>query len=134
MKKILAALCVCAVALILGACGSKNTPSATAEAYADYIIKGDYKSAIELIQFKGSEEQVEKQKEFYLQMLENKVKDGLPDDKKMTKFEVINEEIDEENGKATVTANVTYANDTTKEETTKLVKTEDGKWMIDGEK
>ena len=67
-------------------------------------------------------------------MLENKVKDGLPDDKKMTKFEVINEEIDEENGKATVTANVTYANDTTKEETTKLVKTEDGKWMIDGEK
>jgi len=134
MKKILTALCVCALAIMLGACGSKNTPSATAEKYADYVIKGDYKSALDLTQFSGTEEQVEKQKEFYLQMLENKVKEGLPDDKKMTKFEVISEEIDEENGKATVTANVTYADGNTKEEKTKLVKTEDGKWMIDGEK
>ena len=123
MKKIFAALCVCAVALILGACGSKNTPSATAEAYANYIIKGDYKSAIDLIYFKGTDEDVQSKKEFYLQMLDNKVKDGLPADKQMTKYEVTNEEINEEGDKATVTANVSYANDTTKEEKTKLVKT-----------
>ena len=61
------------------------------------------------------------------------MEDGLPDDRKRTKYEVTKEEVDEENGKATVTANVTYANGKTKEETTKLVKTDDG-WFVDGEK
>lgn len=132
MKKLLISAFVAIVACLMTAC-SNNSPSAAAEQYANYIMKSDYKSAINMIHFKGTPEDVQGQRDYYLQIIESKVKDGLPDDKKMTKYEVTKEEVDEENGKATVTANVTYANGETKEETTKLVKTDDG-WFVDGEK
>ena len=133
MKKLLISAFVAIVAYLMTACSSNNSPSAAAEQYANYIMKSDYKSAINMIHFKGTPEEVQGQRDYYLQIIESKVKDGLPDDKKMTKYEVTKEEVDEENGKATVTANVTYANGKTKEETTKLVKTDDG-WFVDGEK
>ena len=133
MKKLLISAFMAIVACLMTACSSNNSPSAAAEQYANYIMKSDYKSAINMIHFKGTPEEVQGQRDYYLQIIESKVEDGLPDDKKMTKYEVTKEEVDEENGKATVTANVTYANGKTKEETTKLVKTDDG-WFVDGEK
>ena len=133
MKKLLISAFVAIVACLMTACSSNYSPSAAAEQYANYIIKSDYECAINMIHFKGTPEEVQGQRDYYLQIIESKVKDGLPDDKKMTKYEVTKEEVDEENGKATVTANVTYANGKTKEETTKLVKTDDG-WFVDGEK
>ena len=128
MRKLFFSTFVVLAAIFMAACSS-NSPKAAAE-----IIKGDYKTALEYVYMKGEPEEVQKKKEFYLQMVENKVKDGLPEDKQMTKFEVISEEFDEDETHATVVANVTYANGNTKEERSKMIKTEDGKWMVDGEK
>lgn len=133
MKKLFFSTFVILAAIFMAACSS-NTPKATAEAYSKAIIKGDYKGALEYVYMKGEPEEVQKKKEFYLQMVENKVKDGLPEDKQMTKYEVTSEEFDADEVHATVIANVTYANGDTKEERSKMIKTEDGKWMVDGEK
>lgn len=133
MRKLFFSTFVVLAAIFMAACSS-NSPKAAAEAYSKAIIKGDYKTALEYVYMKGEPEEVQKKKEFYLQMVENKVKDGLPEDKQMTKFEVISEEFDEDETHATVVANVTYANGNTKEERSKMIKTEDGKWMVDGEK
>ncbi len=134
MKKLMTSAFVCMMAFVMAACSGGNTPKGVAEAYSQAVIKGDYKKAVDMIYFQGTPEDVQKKKDFYVDLIESKVKEGLPEDKTLTKFEVINEEIDEENGKATVTANATYADGSTKEEKTKLVKTEDGQWLVDGEK
>ena len=134
MKKLMISALVCVMAFVMAACSGGNTPKGVANDYAQAVIKGDYRKAVDMIYFKGTPEEVQKKKDFYVDMIESKVKDGLPEDKTLTKFEVISEEIDEENGKATVTANATYADGSTKEEKTKLIKNEDGQWFVDGEK
>lgn len=133
MKKLILSSFVILAAIFMAACSS-NTPKATAEAYYAKVIKGDYKAALDYVYMKGEPEDVQKKKDFYLQMVDSKVKDGLPEDKQMTKYVVKSEEIDEEGTHATVIGDATYANGETKEERAKMIKTEDGKWMVDGEK
>ena len=54
MKKLLISAFVAIVACLMTACSSNNSPSAAAEQYANYIMKSDYKSAINMIHFKGT--------------------------------------------------------------------------------
>ena len=134
MKKILSAVAMVAIAMLMTACGGGNTPKGVADAYSQAIIKGDYRTAFDYVYFGDDQEKAEKTKEQMLSYVEEKVKSGIPDERKMTEFEITDEQIDEEAGKATVTANVTYANGTTKVEEVPLVKTADGKWMVESGK
>ena len=97
MKKLMTSAFVCMMAFVMAACSGGNTPKGVAEAYSQAVIKGDYKKAVDMIYFQGTPEDVQKKKDFYVDLIESKVKEGLPEDKTLTKFEVINEEIDEEN-------------------------------------
>ena len=134
MKKFMTIALMGIIACVMVACSSGNSPKGTVEKYTEAIIKGDYRTALEQVAFKGTPEEVAQKRERYATLCEDKVKNGQKDKDKLVKYEITDEQIDEENGTATVTATLTYADDHTKEDTMKLIKDEDGKWLIDAGK
>lgn len=133
MRKLMIAALVCALACVMAACSS-NTPKAAAAKYTEAVIKGDYKSALELVYFKGTPDEAAKRREQYVSLCEEKAKNGIKDKDKLTSYKITDEQIDEENGTAVVTAELTYADGHSKTDNMKLRKAEDGQWMIDSNK
>ena len=134
MKKLIFSSIVCVLACIMVACSSGNSPKSTVEKYAEATIKGDYKTALDQVYFKGTPEEVAKIREQYVSLLNEKTKQGLKDNEKMTAFNIDNEQIDEENGTAVVTVTITYADGHSKTEDMKVKKDDNGQWMIDSNK
>lgn len=104
------------------------------EKYAAAVIKGDYRTALEQVAFKGTPEEVTQMREQYASLLEEKTKEGLKDSDRLSSFTVDDEQIDEENGTATVTTTMTYADGHQKTDDVRLVKDESGAWLIDSNK
>ena len=125
---------VAAVVCLTAACSGGNNPKAVAENYAAAIIKGDYKAAFDYVYFGDDKEEAQQKKEQILALVEEKVKNGVPDKSRMEKFTIVEEQIDEENGTATMTAMVTYGNGENRTEKISLLKNDEGKWMIDNAK
>jgi len=135
MKKLLLASLVLIIACVMTGCGALgNGPKATVEKYAAAIIQGDYRAALDLVYFKGTPEEAEKTREQFASLCEEKTKKGLKDSDTMTKCEILDEQVDKENGVATVTAKLTYADGHEKTDDIKLVKGDDGNWLIDNNK
>lgn len=130
MKKLLSFTAVCLFVVALCSCGSANTPEGVAEKALKCIINKDYQGYVDLMTFKKEMNDEGKQQIAAL------VKDKM--DKEMEKKEGIKDyklgtaEITE--NKALVPYTLTYGNGETKEDKMKLVKTEEGKWMIDSGK
>ena len=131
MKKLLSFAAVCLFVMALCAYGgSSNTPEGVTEKAIKCIADKDYKGYVELMHFnkeKSSED---------MQQIVALIKDKM--DKEMDKKEGIKDykieapEITDD--KAVVPYTLTYGNGETKEDKMKLIKTEDGKWMIDSGK
>lgn len=130
MKKLLSLAAVCLFVMALCACGSANTPEGVTEKALKCMISKDYQGYVDLMHF-----QKEKSSED-MQQIVALVKDKM--DKEIDKKEGIKDykigtpEITDD--KAVVPYTLTYGNGETKEDKMKLVKTEDGKWMIDSGK
>jgi hypothetical protein len=130
MKKLLSLAAVCLFVVALCACGSANTPEGVTEKALKCMISKDYQGYVDLMHF-----QKEKSSED-MQQIVALVKDKM--DKEIDKKEGIKDykigtpEITDD--KAVVPYTLTYGNGETKEDKMKLVKTEDGKWMIDSGK
>ena len=130
MKKVLSFAAVCLFVLALCSCDSSNTPEAVATKAIKCIIEKDYDGYVDLMYFKK-----EKSNEDMKQIVAL-VKDKM--DKEMEKkqgvkdYKVGTPTI--EDNKAVVPYTLTYGNGETKEDDMKLVKTEEGKWMIDSGK
>ena len=134
MKKLITAALVCIAVCLVSACSSGKSPKATVEKYAAAVIKGDYRTELEQVAFKGTPEEVTQMREQYASLLEEKTKEGLKDSDRLSSFTVDDEQIDEENGTATVTTTMTYADGHQKTDDVRLVKDESGAWLIDSNK
>ncbi|MBQ9216416.1 MAG: DUF4878 domain-containing protein [Prevotella sp.] len=131
MRKVLFAALVCAMAVVMTSCGSSSSPRGVAEKALDCAINEDYRGYMDCVYF--PEDQKE-QKEAYISMIEEKAKkakeNGSANDKKPVSYKFVSEEIDEEAGRAKETFEVTYSDDSTKEESMDLTKEKDGKWYL----
>ena len=77
---------------------------------------------------------VEETKKQYEALLADKMDKLIEKRKGIESWEVISEEIAEDGMTAKVTTKIVYADGTTNEDKTKMIKTEDGKWLIDSNK
>ncbi len=129
MKKIVVMFTMCLMMMaMMTSCGSshENTPRGVAEAAVKYLSKKDWKGYMDLTDAN------DKQKEVMAQMLE-KMGQQLDDKGGMKSYEFVDEDIDEENGTATITVKVTYENQTSEDNKMKMLK-KDGKWLLSSEK
>ena len=129
MKKIVVmfTMCLMMMAMTTG-CGSshENTPRGVAEAAVKYLSKKDWKGYMDLT------DATDQQKQAMSQLLE---KMGKQVDEKggMKSYEIVDEQIDEEKGTATVTVKVIYENETSEDNKMKMLK-KDGKWLLSADK
>jgi hypothetical protein len=129
MKKIVVMFTMCLMMMaMMTSCGSshENTPRGVAEAAVKCLSKKDWKGYMDLTDAN------DKQKEVMAQMLE-KMGQQLDDKGGMKSYEFVDEDIDEENGTATITVKVTYENQTSEDNKMKMLK-KDGKWLLSSEK
>ncbi len=129
MKKMIVMFTMCLMMMaMMTSCGSshENTPRGVAEAAVKCLSKKDWKGYMDLTDAN------DKQKEAMAQMLE-KMGQQLDDKGGMKSYEFVDEDIDEENGTATITVKVTYENQTSEDNKMKMLK-KDGKWLLSSEK
>ena len=130
MKKVLSLAAVCLFVLALCSCGSSNTPEAVTTKAIKCIIDKDYDGYVDLMYFK-KEKSSEDMKQI-VALVKDKMDKEVDQKKGIKDYKVGTPTI--EDNKAVVPYTLTYGNDETKEDKMKLVKTEDGKWMIDSGK
>jgi hypothetical protein len=116
--------------LTLCSCGSSNTPEAVTTKAIKCIIDKDYDGYVDLMYFK-KEKSSEDMKQI-VALVKDKMDKEVDGKKGIKDYKVGTPTI--EDNKAVVPYTLTYGNGDTKEDKMKLVKTEDGKWMIDSGK
>lgn len=130
MKKVLSLVAVCLFVLALCSCGSSNTPEAVATKAIKCVMEKDYDGYVDLMHFK-KEKSSEDMKQI-VALVKDKMDKEMDQKKGIKDYEVGTPTI--EDNKAVVPYTLIYGNGDTKEDNMKLVKTEDGKWMIDSGK
>ena len=128
MKKVLFAIAICFITMAaLSSCSSHdNTPEGVAKAAVECLKAKDYKGYMDLTSA------TKEQKEAMAAMLQ---KVGQQTDEKggVESYEIVDQEIDEEKGTATVNVKVTYGNGDTEDNKMKMLK-KDGEWVLSADK
>ena len=128
MKKVLFAIAICFITMAaLSSCSSHdNTPEGVAKAAVECLKAKDYKGYMDLTSA------TKEQKEAMTAMLQ---KVGQQTDEKggVESYEIVDQEIDEEKGTATVNVKVTYGNGDTEDNKRKMLK-KDGDWVLSADK
>lgn len=128
MKKVLFAIAICFITMAaLSSCSSHdNTPEGVAKAAVECLKAKDYKGYMDLTSA------TKEQKEAMTAMLQ---KVGQQTDEKggVESYEIVDKEIDEEKGTATVNVKVTYGNGDTEDNKMKMLK-KDGDWVLSADK
>lgn len=132
MKKLLSFAAVALFVLALCSCGGAQTPEEVATEAIKCIIDKDYKGYVDLMNFK--EAKTDEQKQQLAALVQDKMNKEIEKKEGIKDFKVETAEINEEEGKAVVPYTLTYGNGDTKDDKMKLIKTEDGAWMIDSGK
>ena len=128
MKKVLFAIAICIITMAaLSSCSSHdNTPEGVAKAAVECLKAKDYKGYMDLTSA------TKEQEEAMAAMLQ---KVGQQTDEKggVESYEIVDQEIDEEKGTATVNVKVTYGNGDTEDNKMKMLK-KDGDWVLSADK
>mgnify|MGYP002524090787 FL=1 len=130
MKKVLTLATVCLFVLALCSCGSSNTPEEVTTKAIKCLIDKDYDGYVDMMYFK-KEKSNEDMKQI-VALVKDKMDKELEQKQGIKEYKVGTPTI--EDNKAVVPYTLTYGNGDTKEDNMKLVKTNDGKWMIDSGK
>ena len=130
MKKVLTLATVCLFMLALCSCGSSNTPEEVTTKAIKCLIDKDYDGYVDMMYFK-KEKSNEDMKQI-VALVKDKMDKELEQKQGIKEYKVGTPTI--EDNKAVVPYTLTYGNGDTKEDNMKLVKTDDGKWMIDSGK
>lgn len=130
MKKVLTLATVCLFMLALCSCGSSNTPEEVTTKAIKCLIDKDYDGYVDMMYFK-KEKSNEDMKQI-VALVKDKMDKELEQKQGIKEYKVGTPTI--EDNKAVVPYTLTYGNGDTKEDNMKLVKTNDGKWMIDSGK
>lgn len=128
--RLFALVCV----MMLAACGSSNTPTATAEKAAECLKSQDFEGFVDMLYVEADKRGTEKyqqEKEQLAAMMKDKYQQSV-DAKKggISGYEVLSEEVDEEAGTAVVKIKTTYGDGSTDESSMKLKKDEEGNWRV----
>ena len=128
MKKVLVMFVACLVMAVMTSCGSshENSPKGVAEAAVKCLADKDYKGYMNLTNA------TDQQKEAMASMLE-KVGQQAEQKGGMKSHEIVDEDIDEEKGTATVTVKILYENGEEEENKMKMVQ-KDGEWLLSADK
>ena len=130
MKKVLTLATVCLFVLALCSCGSSNTPEEVTTKAIKCLIDKDYDGYVDMMYFK-KEKSNEDMKQI-VALVKDKMDKELEQKQGIKEYKVGTPTIEDK--KAVVPYTLTYGNGDTKEDNMKLVKTNDGKWMIDSGK
>ena len=130
MKKVLTLAAVCLFVLALCSCGASNTPEEVTTKAIKCLIDKDYDGYVDMMYFK-KEKSNEDMKQI-VALVKDKMDKELEQKQGIKDYKVGTPTI--EDNKAVVPYTLTYGNGETKEDNMKLVKTNDGKWMIDSGK
>ena len=130
MKKVLTLATVCLFVLALCSCGASNTPEEVTTKAIKCLIDKDYDGYVDMMYFK-KEKSNEDMKQI-VALVKDKMDKELEQKQGIKDYKVGTPTI--EDNKAVVPYTLTYGNGDTKEDNMKLVKTDDGKWMIDSGK
>ena len=128
MKKLLFALVCFVASLTFASCGAP-TPADEAAKWLELIKAKDYKGFVETIKFKDEDPaKVEKQKEFYCSMFEQKADKTFDKKGGIDSYNLVSKEISEDGSKAKVKFELTYG-DGSKDDASFDMVLVDGKWM-----
>ena len=116
--------------LALCSCGSSNTPEEVTTKAIKCLIDKDYDGYVDMMYFK-KEKSNEDMKQI-VALVKDKMDKELEQKQGIKEYKVGTPTIEDD--KAVVPYTLTYGNGETKEDNMKLVKTNDGKWMIDSGK
>lgn len=131
MRKLFVSLFVALIAMVMGGCGTDNTPAGVAEASIKCIQKEDINGYLDLLEIDNSKSKdTVKGKEELAALLSSKVIPALRAKGGIKSYKVMSEEINETGDKAKVTLNVVYGNGEEDEQVADLVKNENGEWKL----
>ena len=117
--------------MVMGGCGTDNTPAGVAEASIKCIQKEDINGYLDLLEIDNSKSKdTVKGKEELAALLSAKVIPVLRAKGGIKSYKVMSEEINETGDKAKVTLNVVYGNGEEDEQVADLVKNENGEWKL----
>ena len=126
MKKILVMFVMACLAVVMAGCSSSNTPKGVTEQAVKCFMKKDFKGYFDLYEFPEGKEDI---KAGYTQMLEEKAA-KQPEAFDLKSYEIVNEQVDEEAGKAKVTVKFVNNKGEEKEQHFDLLKNDKGEWKI----
>lgn len=130
MKKMLSFAAVALFAVALFSCGGAKTPEEVTAKAIQCIADKDYKGYVDMMNFKDIK--TDEQKQQLVALVQDKMDKELTKKEGIKDFNIGTAEINED--KAVVPYTINYGNGDTKEDKMKLIKTEDGSWMIDSGK
>ena len=125
MKKILVMFVMACLTVVMAGCSS-NTPRGVVEQGMKCLMKKDFKGYIDLMDIP---EDMPVGREVLEEVLEKELAKDM-DDSDIKSYEIIDEEVDEEAGKAKVTMKTVYGNGKEEEEHIDLVKNYKGEWKV----
>jgi hypothetical protein len=130
-KRFFSIAAVALLVLVLTACGKHqpNTPEGVATAAMNCIIDKDYEGYVDLMYFKDGKELSKERRQQLIVLVEDKVGDKAAEKGGIKDFKVGIPELDGDKG--TVPVEVTYGDDSTKDQSIAVVKSPDGDWRLD---
>ncbi len=137
MKKMLMAAMLVAMGWVMTSCGGSaaSTPEDVVKESFTCLENKDYAGYLDLIDFKEkdgkSPEEIRKQ---MLPLMEAKAEEGIEKKGGIKSWEILETTIAEDGKTAKVKTKIVYGNDKDDKSTVKLVKKDDGTWMIDSKK
>lgn len=135
MRKIIDFIAIAAVALVMAACGSDNSPKGVAEEAVKCIQDNDYEGYVDLIYMEEKEGvDMAEQKKAVVGMIQSKAASTLGKKGGISSYEVLSETVAEDGNTANVEMKIVYGNGDEKNEKMKLRKNEAGDWRIDAGK
>ena len=136
MKKILSIAAVALLTLVFVSCGNGNTPEGVATKAMKCLIEKDYEGYVDLLYFKEKtakgEEVSPEGRQQLVSLLQEKAGKKIDKQGGIKDFKVGEPVI--EGDKAKVPVDVTYGDGSTNQEDIKVIKTPEGKWMLDSGK
>lgn len=118
--------------LLTGACSSDNSAGEAAEKAIEMLQKEDFPGYTSMLylpnQEKEDNQELSKKKEYITEVIQGYIHRELERKGGIKSYKVLNE--NQNGNKAEVRMEISYGNGETNEETISLIKSNDGKWLI----
>ena len=131
MKKLFLAFILAAITFSVISCGQGNSPKGVTAESIECLQNKDYKGYVDLMLIEKDGTTIpDADKEKFVDIIKQKCEVGLETKGGIKDYELLGEEINEEDGTATVKTKITYGDGSTDESETRLKLDENKNWKI----